>query len=80
MGREYFEALTRVAERYDLRNAEVAGHLEADPSAIIEAAISWVVKHLCHGPIGHRARLLVRRLRSARDELEELRAADSAER
>jgi site-specific recombinase XerD len=80
VGREYFEALTRVAERYDLRNAEVAGHVEADPTGIIEAAISWVVKHLCHGPVGARARLLVRRLEAAREELEELRAADSAER
>jgi len=74
VGREYFEALSRIAERYELRRADVTDVFDLDPVAIVQAAISWITKNLCKGPLGHRARLLARRLEQAKDDLEELRS------
>jgi len=75
VGREYFEALSRVAERYELRHGDRADAVDLDAVAFVQGAISWITKNLCKGPLGHRARLLARRLEQARDDLEELRSA-----
>jgi hypothetical protein len=74
VGREYFEALSRIAERYELRRADATDVVDLDPVAIVQAAISWITNNLCKGPLGHRARLLARRLEQAKDDLEELRS------
>ncbi len=74
VGREYFEALSRVAERYQLRRSDQVDVADLDAVALVQGAISWITKNLCQGPLGHRARLLARRLESARDDLEELRS------
>ena len=75
VGREYFEALSRVAERYDLIRDRQGAQLTAeDPVAAIEDVIRWVTKHLRSGSLERRAKLLIRRLESAREELVELKA------
>ena len=73
VGREYFEALTRISERYELLQPNAGEPIEIDPVALIQDSIRWISKHLHLGDIERRARLLIRRLEAARDELEELR-------
>lgn len=75
VGREYFEALSRVAARYELPRGDLADLVDLDAVALVQSVISWITKNLCkEGPLGHRARLLARRLEQARDDLEELRS------
>ena len=52
VGREYFEALSRLAERYELLNPE-SGENEAaaEPVALINDVIRWVAKHLRAGAL-----------------------------
>lgn len=74
VGREYLEALTRIAERYELLPPGAAEPpAEADPGTLIQDAIRWIVRQFAEGPFDHKARLLVRRLETVRDELAELR-------
>jgi site-specific recombinase XerD len=75
VGREYFEALTRVAERYQLTSPDAAA-VDMDAVALLQAAITWITTNLGlgPGPLHHRARLLARRLEAARDDLQILRA------
>lgn len=75
VGREYFEALTRISERYTLLRPDAEPAPETDPSTLLQDAIRWVTKHLCGGDLERPARLLIRRLEAARDELADLRAA-----
>jgi hypothetical protein len=76
VGREYFEALSRIADRYQLPCGDLAHAVDRDPVALVQSVISWITKNLCkEGPPGHRARLLARRLEQARDDLKELRSA-----
>jgi Site-specific recombinase XerD len=75
VGREYFEALSRIADRYQLPCGDLAHAVDRDPVALVQSAIFWITKNLCEGPSGHRARLLARRLEQARDDLKELRSA-----
>jgi site-specific recombinase XerD len=73
VGREYFEALSRVAARYELPRGDLADIVDLDAVALIQSVISWTTKNLCkEGPSGHTARLLARRLEHARDDLKEL--------
>lgn len=72
VGREYFQALARVGERY-ASLAETGTVLTSDPVVLLHDAIRWVAKHLCLGPTERHARLLIRRLEAARDELAVLR-------
>ncbi len=75
VGREYFEALSRVAARYELPRGDLADLVDLDAVALVQSVISWITKNLCkEGPLGHKARLLARRLEQARDDLEELRS------
>lgn len=71
VGREYFEALMRVSERYPTIGA-VAETVRMDPLVAIQDSIRWVGKELCVGRTERAARLLVRRLEAARDLLAEL--------
>jgi hypothetical protein len=76
LGREYFEALTHVTERYELSRPESSGDsaaLSSDPGQLLRDAIQWVNKHLSVGPSAPQAKLLAHRLRTARDELQRLR-------
>lgn len=76
VGREYFEALSRVSERYELFRGEQdakAGAVE-DPIAAITDVIRWVPKHLRSDPFERRAKLIIRRLESVRDQLEQLKS------
>jgi hypothetical protein len=74
VGREYFEALSRIATRYELPRGDLADIVDLDAVALVQSVISWITKNLCKGPSGHSARLLARRLEQARDDLAELRS------
>ncbi len=74
VGREYFEALSRIAERYQLMRPGAESDTSTDPAALIDDAMRWVTKNLCIEKLQRRAQLLIRRLQAARDELEQLRA------
>jgi hypothetical protein len=75
VGREYFEALTRITERYELPPEGPAAAVELDPAALLGGAIAWITNHYGFGagPFHHQARLLARRLEAAKDDLERLR-------
>jgi site-specific recombinase XerD len=74
VGREYFEALTRISERYELPSAvDQQQPADVDPATLIQDAIRWIVRHVTDGPFQHKARLLARRLEAVRDELAQLR-------
>jgi len=75
VGREYFEALSRVAERYELPRLCAADPAESDPAALLKDAICWITKHLCVENLEPRAKLLIRRLQAATEQLERLRTA-----
>ena len=47
VGREYFEALSRIAERYQLMRPGAENDTSFDPAALIEDAMRWVTKTLC---------------------------------
>jgi hypothetical protein len=68
VGREYFEALARITERYQLQPGP-ANPVPRDAAALLEDAIRWVTKNLRDGDLDRRARLLVRRLETAREEV-----------
>jgi site-specific recombinase XerD len=77
VGREYFEALSRVAERYDLFAAEPElGPKPFDPLKALDGVIRWLESSLQNMDVGrsrataHGAFLVARRLRMARDALE----------
>jgi integrase len=72
VGREYFEALTRLAERYDLPPEPGVENAAVDPGTLLQDAIRWVSKHLFGTPVDGAARRLVRRIEAVRDELAEL--------
>ena len=77
LGREYFESLTRIAERYELFRPESSGEdqlpPQGDPKQLLQDAIRWVHKHLSSGPFRRESKLLARRLEASRDELQRLR-------
>lgn len=70
VGREYFEALSRVAERYELPppTPDVA-----DPAALLTDTIRWIARNLSAGATQPKAKLLIRRLEAAREDLDRLR-------
>jgi site-specific recombinase XerD len=74
VGREYFEALARIAGRYEIPSDRPADIADLDPAVLVHGAVSWITKNLCGGPLERKARLLVRRLEQARDDLEQLRS------
>ena len=74
VGREYFEALNRLAERYELLRPESGGEVAADPVALINDVIRWTTKHLRGGALEREAKLVVRRLEAVRDEIESLKS------
>jgi site-specific recombinase XerD len=76
VGREYFEALARIAERYQLPQATAAVQAPPDAVALLEDAIRWITKNLCGGDLERQARLLIRRLEAARKEVVSLSALD----
>jgi site-specific recombinase XerD len=81
LGREYFESLSRIAERYALSRAEsstMSPPEESDPKQLLEDTIRWVNKHLRAGSSERTAKLLVRRLEAIRDQLEHLRTVTPA--
>ena len=76
VGREYFEALSRVTERYDLFAAEPELEPQQfDPLDSLDRIIRWLESTLQHMEAGrsraiaHGAFLIARRLRTARDAL-----------
>jgi integrase len=75
VGREYFEALSRLAERYELLRPEsCAKEVAADPVALINDVIRWVAKHLRGGALDREAKLVARRLEAVRAEIESLKS------
>ena len=72
VGREYFEALSRVSERYVTIGA--ATEVVSDPLELLQNVIRWLAKELCVGRTERHARLLIRRLEAARDDLDALRS------
>jgi integrase len=77
LGREYFESLTRIAERYELFRSESSGDQhppQDDPKRLLQDAIRWVKKNLSSGPFRRESKLLARRLEASRDELQRLRS------
>jgi integrase len=72
VGREYFEALTRISERYELNTAPEEP-LDIDPAVLIEDCLRWLTKNLFGSAVDRGARLLYRRLEAARDDLAALR-------
>ncbi len=73
VGREYFEALSRVSERYATIGAATEV-VVSDPLELLQEVIRWLAKELCVGRTERHARLLIRRLEAARDDLEALRS------
>ena len=78
VGREYFEALGRIAARYQLHSGTPADIADMDAVGLVQSAIAWIRKNLCHGPSERRARLLARRLQQVRDDLTHLASSASA--
>lgn len=72
VGREYFEALTWVAERYVNLGGPNGQPAPTDPVQLLQDVIRWVTKELCVGLTERTARLLIRRLEAARDDLQQL--------
>ncbi len=72
VGREYFEALSRVTERYATIGAATAQEIVTDPLHLLQDVIRWLGKELCVGRTEHHARLLIRRLERAADDLSAL--------
>jgi site-specific recombinase XerD len=72
VGREYFEALSRITERYELVQDPLKA-VGSDPVQLLQDVIRWVGKHLCSGELERPARLVIRRLETARDALMELK-------
>jgi site-specific recombinase XerD len=69
--REYFEALSRIADRYAMVQPD-PDSVELDPVALLEDVIRWVRKNLWVPRCERGVKLLIRRLEGARDELEAL--------
>lgn len=71
VGREYFEALSRLAERYEgaLTSEGHVGAVEPDPLMMMQDVIRWANKHLRDPQHERRARLLIQRLERVRDAL-----------
>jgi site-specific recombinase XerD len=76
VGREYFEAIARIAERYQLPQPTAEDQAPPDATALLDDAIRWVTKNLCDGALDRRARLLIRRLEAARKEVLSLSSPD----
>jgi hypothetical protein len=77
VGREYFEALSRVSERYDLARGQPDDRRELDPDQVLRDLARWVTKHLCEGHLEDQGRLVLRRLEALRVLLAQLREARS---
>jgi site-specific recombinase XerC len=73
VGREYFEALSRVSERYDLARGQLDDRRELDPDQVLRDLARWVTKHLCEGRLDAQVRLVLRRLEALRVLLAQLR-------
>ena len=73
VGREYFEALSRVSERYGLVRDQLEHGPELDPDQVLRDLTRWVTKHLCGGPLEAQARLVLRRMEALRVLLAQLR-------
>ena len=73
LGREYFEALDRVSERYDLARGLTDDRPELDPDQVLRDLARWVTKHLCEGRLEAQGRLVLRRLEALRVLLARLR-------
>ena len=73
VGREYFEALARVSERYDLARGLIDDRTELDPDQVLRDLARWVTKHLCEGRLEAQGRLVLRRLEALRVLLAQLR-------
>ena len=86
VGREYFEALSRVAERYDLLTAEPELAQRAfDPLVALQDVVRWVETTLRaraeeerDASLVHDTVLVVRRIDSAREALEAVRTSIEA--
>jgi hypothetical protein len=66
VGREYFEALNRVSERYDLARGQPDEQRALDPDQVLRDLARWVTKHLCQGRLEAQGRLVLRRLEALR--------------
>ena len=69
VGREYFEALSRVSERYSSVGEAMLPMGSLDPLELLRDVIRWVGKELCIGRTERHARLLIRRLEAAREDI-----------
>ena len=86
VGREYFEALSRVAERYDLLRTEPELAQRAfDPLVALQDVVRWVETTLRaraeeerDASLVHETVLVVRRIDSAREALEAVRTSIEA--
>ena len=72
VGREYFEALTRVAERYATISAASTPELVTDPLQLLQDVVRWLGSELCVGRTEREARLLIRRIEKVRDAISAL--------
>lgn len=66
VGREYFEALSRVSERYGLVRDQLEHGPELDPDQVLRDLTRWVTKHLCGERLEAQGRLLLRRVEALR--------------
>ncbi len=73
VGREYFEALTRIEKRYKPeKRSRAAAEEEFDPADALADTIRWLQNNMIGTPGERQAKLLVRRLKRAREEVTEL--------
>ena len=73
VGREYFEALSRIAERYEHLRTRAHETVEADPVDLLQDVVRWITKNLRASSLEREANLLIRRIEAAKRELKELR-------
>ena len=79
VGREYFEALTKVEKRYELRHPPTAPAGDAvGPATALAEMIRWLQRRGSGTPRERQARLLVRRLERVRKEVTDLSQEEKA--
>jgi len=86
VGREYFEALSRIAERYELLGIQSQPDASAfDPVAALTDIVCWITTEVsavaeCNrdAKLIHDANLVIRRLQGTHDDLQKLKATVAA--
>ncbi len=86
VGREYFEALSRIAERYELLGIQSQPDASAfDPVAALTDIVRWITTEVSavaecsrDAKLIHDANLVIRRLQGTHDDLQKLKATVAA--